>query len=235
MQSFLIAGGNSEDQTQKIISILSSSFQLQILSSSLNHPSSNPDIYISQSYGIEESRKIIRFLALKPYHQSFKIVIIPQADQLTTEAQNTLLKTLEEPPSHSLLFLLTGSTYTLLPTVVSRLEVHELKSNFDTDPEIFSNLHSLLNLPPGEAVKLSETLTPDRESAIKFCSTGIISLEPFLSGKNIPTSSITFTPSQASKLIRIMSQTLIYLNANTTLRLTIDNLLIQLRKAYKSS
>ena len=75
------------------------------------------------SLGIEVSRQIINFLKEKPIERSAKGVIIHEAGSLTTEAQNALLKTLEEPPLTSFLILTTSKKTDLLPTVLSRCQI----------------------------------------------------------------------------------------------------------------
>ena len=57
---------------------------------------------------------------LMPYAADYKIYIVPDAQLMTIDAQNKLLKTLEEPPSYVCVFLLSTSTQALLPTIRSR-------------------------------------------------------------------------------------------------------------------
>ena len=70
--------------------------------------------------GIGQVRKMITFLATKPYSSLHKIVVIEAGDYLTTQAQNALLKTLEEPPEYAFLMIGAKSELSLLPTIVSR-------------------------------------------------------------------------------------------------------------------
>lgn len=58
---------------------------------------------------------------IKPYAGPYKIYIIPDADNMTEQAQNALLKTIEEPPEYVVMFLLVESIGSLLPTVLSRV------------------------------------------------------------------------------------------------------------------
>ena len=59
-------------------------------------------------------------IMIKPYSNRYKIYIIPEADLLTVQAQNALLKTIEEPPEYAIIFLLTENADSLLPTIRSR-------------------------------------------------------------------------------------------------------------------
>lgn len=101
-----------------------------------------------KAIGIETARQLERFLALKvpaasDYHRG---IIIEDAHLLTTEAQNALLKTLEEPPEGTILVLTASHEQAVLPPIRSRvqlipvgrvergsLEAHFSKQDFDTD------------------------------------------------------------------------------------------------------
>jgi len=76
------------------------------------------------SIGIEKVRELEQFLALKvPRTAAYnRGVIIENADMLTTEAQNALLKTLEEPPEGTVLILTATHQKALLPTIISRVQ-----------------------------------------------------------------------------------------------------------------
>jgi len=71
-------------------------------------------------------------IAIKPYSSSYKIYIIPDAQKMTTQAQNALLKTIEEPPEYAILLLLTSDVNILLPTILSRCVILNIKA-VDTD------------------------------------------------------------------------------------------------------
>ena len=73
------------------------------------------------SIGIDAVREIKNFLWQKPNTSPRRTLIIDNADLLTAEAQNALLKITEEPPASSLLILVTSDAESLLPTIVSRL------------------------------------------------------------------------------------------------------------------
>lgn len=95
------------------------------------HPANNPDILAvgpagsesGQTIAIEEVRKIKDFAALSPYGVGpHKFIVIDDAHSMTVEAQNALLKVLEEPSASSILILVTAHPETLLPTIVSRCQ-----------------------------------------------------------------------------------------------------------------
>lgn len=75
------------------------------------------------SIGIEAVRDLQQFLKLKlPTNAAWRIILIPSAQGLTTEAQNALLKLLEEPPERTLLMLASDTEQGLLPTIRSRTQ-----------------------------------------------------------------------------------------------------------------
>ena len=80
----------------------------------------NPDAG-GDSIGIDAAREVKTFLWQKPNTSARRTLIIDNAELLTTEAQNALLKITEEPPASSLLILITSDIESILPTIASRL------------------------------------------------------------------------------------------------------------------
>lgn len=74
-----------------------------------------------ESIGINAIREIKNFLWQRPNTSERRTLIIDNAELLTTEAQNALLKITEEPPASSLLILVTSDIESILPTIISRL------------------------------------------------------------------------------------------------------------------
>ena len=65
---------------------------------------------------------------MKPYNGKYKIYIVPDADMMTVQAQNALLKTIEEPPAYAVILLLTENANSLLPTICSRCVMLKLRN-----------------------------------------------------------------------------------------------------------
>lgn len=77
---------------------------------------------------IEDVRKqITGDVAIKPYSSPYKVYLMEDAEKMTVQAQNALLKTLEEPPEYVVILLMTNNINSLLPTVVSRCVVLNMK------------------------------------------------------------------------------------------------------------
>lgn len=66
-------------------------------------------------------------VAIKPYSSPYKVYIVNEAEKMTVQAQNAILKTLEEPPEYAVIILLTTNVNALLPTILSRCVVLNMK------------------------------------------------------------------------------------------------------------
>ena len=86
---------------------------------------------------IEDARDIKQFLSLKPYYGPYKFVVINDADRLTPEASNGLLKALEEPTPNSVLILVSSKPRMLLSTVTSRCQTVRFVSHSAKDSTEF--------------------------------------------------------------------------------------------------
>lgn len=73
------------------------------------------------SIGVEDVREqLVGDIQIRPYSGRYKIYIIDDADKMTVQAQNAILKTIEEPPEYGIIMLLTENADGLLPTILSR-------------------------------------------------------------------------------------------------------------------
>ncbi len=80
------------------------------------------------SIGVDDIRtQINNDIAIKPYSSPYKIYIMNEAEKMTVQAQNALLKTLEEPPAYAVILLLTTNINNLLSTILSRCVVLNMK------------------------------------------------------------------------------------------------------------
>ena len=97
-----------------------------------------PDIiYVSHekpnTISVDDIRaQINNDIAIKPYSSPYKIYIMNEAEKMTPQAQNALLKTIEEPPEYAVIMLLTENADTLLPTINSRCVMLKLRNIKDT-------------------------------------------------------------------------------------------------------
>ena len=78
--------------------------------------------------GVDDIREqVVADAQVRPYSSRYKIYIIPEAEKMNPQAQNALLKTIEEPPEYVIILLLTTNTFSLLPTIRSRCVTLNMK------------------------------------------------------------------------------------------------------------
>lgn len=97
--------------------------------------------------GIDQIKKLQQHASLPPYEGKYKVFIINDADRMSHEAANCLLKTLEEPPQQMILLLLAADESKILPTIFSRCQLIRfkplaatkiediLRDNYSADPD----------------------------------------------------------------------------------------------------
>lgn len=165
-----------------------------------------PDALELDMSKVEEIRNLIKMIS-----EGFS-VIITNAQNLTVAAQNALLKTLEEPPENTVIILLAEKENQLLPTVVSRCVLSRL-SNLSP----LSNLESIeiLNWSVEKGFSWAEKSRLDRAEAISLVKNLQISGHRELLKNQI-------NQKVLGKLILAQK----YLEANTNVRLTLENLFI---------
>jgi hypothetical protein len=111
---------------------------------------------------IDQVRDLIAWSTLKPYESDWKLVAIISADRLNTQAQNALLKTLEEPPAKTIYCLLVENRSNLLDTIRSRS--FELRIQPKSDSKV--SAESLM-IPDGFGQKRWEDFFEQNQSLAK--------------------------------------------------------------------
>ena len=216
----LVFGGSETGRLQKAEEIFGKKLSFLV---------SQPDFLClsgEESIGIEEARKLQQFLIFKPFQENKTAVLIPEAQKLTTEAQNALLKTLEEPPESSQIVLTAPDPSWLLPTVVSRcrlvslpLTMEKLNEKEKKDLNDFWDLLFSSSIPQRFLLFEEAKIASDRQTAITWVDKAIIFIrERLLSQKNV----------QYSAVINLLNRTKSLLKANTNVRLTLEVLLLDL-------
>ena len=99
------------------------------------------EIDAASNRGIDEMRELRDGARFAPNKSRYKVFIIDEAHQLTKEASNALLKTLEEPPSHVIFILATTELHKMLATIVSRCQRYDFRKL--TMPELIGRLETL--------------------------------------------------------------------------------------------
>lgn len=94
-----------------------------------NHPDIKHITHEKASISVDDIRnQLNNDVQIKPYSSKYKVYIIDEAEKLTEQAQNALLKTIEEPPEYAIILLLTNNSNLFLETIVSRCVNLNLKA-----------------------------------------------------------------------------------------------------------
>lgn len=97
-----------------------------------NHPDVIYVTHEKEGISVNDVREQINgTVQIKPYSSPYKIYIVDDAEKMTVQAQNALLKTLEEPPAYVVILLLTTRSDSFLPTILSRCITLKLKPLYD--------------------------------------------------------------------------------------------------------
>jgi DNA polymerase III delta prime subunit len=123
----------------------------------------NPD-FVHEAFealAIDDSRRIREIHESMPFSADTPRVFIIELHGATREAQNALLKTLEEPRPNNFFFIILPSADILLPTVRSRLRMIEMGSAQSADQPEQSAAKKFLKMPPAEKISFADELAAD--------------------------------------------------------------------------
>lgn len=162
MQSFLITAKDKNKASSYISDFLK---EKEIYPIDINQQA------YEKAMGIEDVRSIQKKILLKPFRGKTKAVVIQVYENITTEAQNALLKILEEPPANTIIVISIQKKEILLPTIISRCKVIELKekeiSLIDEDLlELSNTLNILLNGKIGDKLKVAQDIAKDKDETV---------------------------------------------------------------------
>lgn len=164
----MIFGGSSEKRHQYAENLLT---QLNL---KLNE--NEADLFVidktddKKSIGIDFARSAKKFISERPLKGSTKAIVIKNAHLLTIQAQNALLKTIEEPPAYATILILVKNEDALLETIASRCKrISVGKEDFmqinTAESEKF-DIVNLLNTSPGERISWVETFSKQNKDEI---------------------------------------------------------------------
>lgn len=126
----------------------------------------HPDLIVisgSSSIGIDQAKEVINKMKRHPYQSGYIISIIHPGDLLTTEAQNALLKLIEEPPKYARIFITATHRSHLLPTIRSRCKIHYIEC-YQTQKNVNNiDLHSLISKPIAQRLEYIDKITQKKE------------------------------------------------------------------------
>lgn len=174
MNSFIITSKNKLQREQKALQICTErkieAVDIFTLDKDALHKKDKKKPVLS--IGIEDIKELQKTLYLKPIKSINKACIIRDAHYLTTEAQNSMLKILEEPPAHTVILLTVDNKGSLLPTLLSRCQIIEIKSIIELPEnernEIQKQIIKLQSLTTIDSLVLAENLSKNKEASIKW-------------------------------------------------------------------
>lgn len=228
MHAYIVTGGTGDERSKRITDVV-------------HERRISPHDIISilpetTSIGIEQIRSLHARLSLSPLGSTTHAVVIHSAHTMTPEAQNAFLKTLEEPPGESIIYLETDQPEALLPTVLSRCQIIRLADNTDRarpcqshgdeSTQCMKTIAQLLSSSTGELLKIIDTTIKTRDDATAFVDQSIRVLEFHLrmTGPGPVSNPITLTisQSQTAKLLRRLLTARTHLQGNITPKLALD-------------
>ncbi len=106
--------------------------------------------------GIDDIRELKDGIMFSPTKSKYKVFIIDESHQLTKEASNALLKTLEEPPEHAIFILATTEIHKMIPTIISRCQRFDFRKL--TVPEIMEKIEAVVKKEKIKIEKAAEEL-----------------------------------------------------------------------------
>ena len=162
--AYMFEGPNGIGKNTMARELATTLLEMENLFNSPDYIEITPD---GNSIKIAQIRKLQSDILVKPY-KSYKIYVIDEAQKMTVEAQNALLKTLEEPPKYAIIILITNNKESLLETIKSRCEIIKFTpiplvevADYLTQTGVDKNRASLLaNFSRGsmqKAIELSES------------------------------------------------------------------------------
>lgn len=174
----------------------------------------------SPTIGISDIRGWQKELFLTPLNSPYTIGVIPNAELLTIEAQNALLKTLEEPPTHTRIYIESQTSSSLLPTILSRCQMIQLITQPASDTTAKPSVATMRDLcddtmSPGKKIALLEKEITNKEEAKVWVIQAIHTLHTH----HTEMPSTTYLPCMQGLLTA--SQ---HLSANVSYKLAIDEL-----------
>lgn len=169
--TYILVSKNREDLKALLLEKIKELLRVEI--NSENIPS-NPDIHIldkpqDNSIGIEDIKDFIKKMRYKPFQEITQLAIIIDSQKMTTQAQNSLLKTLEDSSKYATYILCVDNAKNLLPTVISRAQVIYVKNKSKHSKE-FEVGENLLELDLYNQFLLIEKYSEDKDSSLDFIS-----------------------------------------------------------------
>lgn len=183
-----------------------------------------PDIDYNKSIGIKEAHDFKNKSQLKPFYEDVKVGVIISSEKLTIEAQNSLLKTIEEPPSNTILLLTTSDLDKLIGTIRSRCRIYN--AVIDSTNTRLANIEELIGQDLVKRLQYVEKLISEKDKALRTQKIDEL-LSQFLNYKRSQLLKENLKDSEVDKItndIELIESVIESIERNVNLRLALETL-----------
>ncbi len=226
--TYLLISKNKDTQESHLKSLIAG-----LTGEDIQEIQDTPDIHIldrreENSIGIEDVKDFVKEMIYKPFGGGKQIAVIYEAEKLTTQAQNSLLKTLEESNDDTIYILCVDNEKNVLPTIYSRSKPiyiqQEIQQNSNTDkPEVF-------NMDLVEQFNLIESISKEKQPCLDLLASleayMKIELEKEIKNDNINSSRVI------SERLKEIQDTREKINSNCNKKLVLEALVISLNASH---
>lgn len=176
--------------------------------------------------GIDAVRTIQHLLGRKPYGGGNRLIVLRDADKATVEAQNALLKLLEEPPDATYILVFAKNEEHILATIRSRCQIVRTASathRADEQTKTVGQLVKILRARPGERILLSQDLSKTREDTLSFLNRLIPTVSAQLHN---PVPEYSLSRAQSAIILKHAEHARRYVEGNVNFKATLDILFL---------
>lgn len=231
IMTYLIVGNKEENIKGNIKSILKGLWERDLNDDVFDN--NNPDIHILcgsniKSIGIEDVKAFQKEMMFSPFKELIQIGIIFDAQKLTTQAQNSLLKTLEESSNTTTYILTTNNEMNLLPTVLSRCS--KIYTKEEKEEKVNLEFENIFELDLIKAFKAIEEIAKERESTLIFLTNYESYLQSILEDKIKQEKETKEIYNSVGKVINARRK----IEANGNRRLILESLYLDLTTQFAS-
>jgi hypothetical protein len=179
---------------------------------------------------ITDIRNLINRLSFKPFASKYKVAVI-EADYLTLEAQQALLKTLEQPPPHSIIFLSTCNYELLLETIVSRCKLIKITENYsqksyNQNEDIINFWKMLFTKSEGSRLQIAAQFNNNRDNTLLWLKTNILELRKFLLNQIFSEGNLSSSDQKYYVVLNMLIKNYYLVKHNISLKLALDKLFL---------
>jgi DNA polymerase III delta prime subunit len=212
MQTFLIHGSNLE-----AIEI----YIKKVMTTHAISPFDYDEIIPNPTIGIDSIRLLKQKCILKPSQSKYRLIVIKEMEKATIQAQQAMLKILEEPPANTFIILTCTDTTVILSTILSRCEIISL-SQENNDSQLAQNgeiqtIYKVCRMSKGQRIIFAADYAKDKQESILFLNNVKRACENLLYQDNS-----LLTKKQIGSLLQKTQAAIRFIDSNSNTRATLD-------------